>query len=146
MLIRVRAAGVNPVDWKLAEGLLDEVTETHFPLVPGWDVADVADVVERVGFDVEEFAPGDEVFGYIRKDTVQFGACAELVSAHVRMVARKPAALSREQAAGVPLAGLTAYQSTRRMGVRAGEAVLVPAAAGGVCSLVSRSLWRSAHA
>lgn len=132
VLIRVRAAGVNPVDWKLAERLLDAVTGTHFPLVPGWDVTDV---VERVGFDVEEFAPGDEVFGYIRKETVQFGACAELGSAHVRMAARKPAALSREQAAGVPLAGLTAYQSTRRMGVRAGETVLVHAAAGGVGSL-----------
>ncbi|MEU3221256.1 NADP-dependent oxidoreductase [Streptomyces sp. NPDC006971] len=132
VLIRVRAAGVNPVDWKLAGGRLDAVMETHFPLVPGWDVAGV---VERVGFDVEEFAPGDEVFGYIRKDTVQFGAYAELVSAHVRMVARKPAALSWEQAAGVPLAGLTAYQAIKRVGVRAGETVLVHAAAGGVGSL-----------
>ncbi|WP_335938938.1 NADP-dependent oxidoreductase [Streptomyces sp. PTD5-9] len=131
VLIRVRAAGVNPVDWKLAEGRLDAVMETRFPLVPGWDVAGV---VERVGFDVEEFAPGDEVFGYIRKDTVQFGAYAELVSAHVRMVARKPAALSWEQAAGVPLAGLTAYQAVKRVGVRAGETVLVHAAAGGVGS------------
>ncbi|MFE1408772.1 NADP-dependent oxidoreductase [Streptomyces sp. NPDC058770] len=131
VLIRVRAAGVNPVDWKLAGGRLDAVMETHFPLVPGWDVAGV---VERVGFDVEEFAPGDEVFGYIRKDTVQFGAYAELVSAHVRMVARKPAALSWEQAAGVPLAGLTAYQAIKRVGVRAGETVLVHAAAGGVGS------------
>ncbi|MFJ7494513.1 alcohol dehydrogenase catalytic domain-containing protein [Streptomyces sp. NPDC097727] len=50
MLIRVKAAGVNPVDWKLAEGLLDAVMETHFPLVLG---RDVADVVERVGFDVQ---------------------------------------------------------------------------------------------
>jgi NADPH:quinone reductase-like Zn-dependent oxidoreductase len=132
VLIRVKAAGVNPVDWKLAEGRLDAIMETRFPLIPGWDVAGV---VERVGFDVEEFAPGDEVFGYIRKDTAQLGAYAELVSAHVRMLARKPAALSWEQAAGVPLAGLTAYQAVKRVGVRAGDTVLVHAAAGGVGSL-----------
>ncbi|GHB62159.1 hypothetical protein GCM10010377_61600 [Streptomyces viridiviolaceus] len=91
---------------------------THFPLVPGWDVAGV---VERVGFDVEEYAPGDEVFGCIRKDSVQHGAYAEPVSAHVRMLARKPAALTWEQAAAVPLAGLTAYQAVKRVGVRAGD-------------------------
>jgi NADPH:quinone reductase-like Zn-dependent oxidoreductase len=132
VLVRVKAAGVNPVDWKLAQGALDGLMETHFPLIPGWDVAGV---VERVGLDVEEYAPGDEVFGYVRKDTVQFGAYAELVSAHVRLLARKPAALSWEQAAGLPLAGLTAYQAIERVGVRAGETVLVHAAAGGVGSL-----------
>ncbi|CAL9278483.1 NADP-dependent oxidoreductase [Streptomyces sp. SudanB25_2051] len=129
VLIRVKAAGVNPVDWKIGEGMLDSLMETAFPLIPGWDVAGV---VERVGFDVEEFAPGDEVFGYIRKDTVQHGAYAELVSAHVRMLARKPASLSWEQAAAVPLAGLTAHQAVERVGVKAGDTVLVHAAAGGV--------------
>lgn len=129
VLIRVKAAGVNPVDWKLGAGMLDALMETHFPLIPGWDVAGV---VERVGLDVHEFAPGDEVFGYLRKDSVQLGAYAELVSAHVRMLAPKPASLSWEQAAGVPLAGLTAYQSIKRVGVREGETVLVHAAAGGV--------------
>ncbi len=99
--------------------------ETHFPLISGWDVSGV---VERVGPDVAEFAPGDEVYGYVRKDSVQLGAYAELVSAHVRMLARKPASLTWEQAAGVPLAGLTAYQSIKREG----ETVLVHAAAGGV--------------
>ncbi|MDI3405094.1 NADP-dependent oxidoreductase [Streptomyces cavernicola] len=140
VLIRVRAAGVNPVDWKHAEGRLDPLMHTGFPLVPGWDVAGV---VERVGFDVEEYAPGDEVFGYVRKDTVKHGAYAQLVSAHVRMLARKPAALGWEQAAAVPLAGLTAYQAIKRVGVRAGDTVLVHAAAGGVGSLgvqIARSL------
>jgi NADPH:quinone reductase-like Zn-dependent oxidoreductase len=129
VLIRVRAAGVNPVDWKLAEGALDSLIETRFPLIPGWDVAGV---VEQVGFDVHEFAEGDEVFGYIRKDTAQLGAYAEEVSAHVRMLARKPASLSWEEAAGMPLAGLTALQSLDRVGVRDGWTVLVHAAAGGV--------------
>ncbi|MFV0132082.1 NADP-dependent oxidoreductase [Streptomyces sp. HMX87] len=132
VLIRVRAAGVNPVDWKLGAGLLDDFVESRFPQIPGWDVAGV---VERVGFDAGEFAPGDEVFGYIRKDWAQLGAYAEQVSAHVRMLARKPASLSWEQAAGVPLAGLTAHQSLERVGLRAGWTVLIHAAAGGVGSL-----------
>ncbi|GHH86119.1 oxidoreductase [Streptomyces sulfonofaciens] len=132
VLVRVKAAGVNPVDWKLAEGRLDGLMETHFPLIPGWDVSGV---VVRVGLDAGEFFVGDEVFGYIRKDEVQHGAYAELVSAHVRMLARKPAALDWAQAAGVPLAGLTAYQALKRVGVRSGDTVLIHAAAGGVGSL-----------
>ncbi|MCP3803196.1 NADP-dependent oxidoreductase [Allokutzneria sp. A3M-2-11 16] len=135
VLVRVRAAGVNPVDWKLAAGALDGLMETRFPVVPGWDVAGV---VERVGLDAGEFSVGDEVFGYVRKDEVHLGAYAEFVSAHVRMLARKPSALSWEQAAGVPLAGLTAHQSLRRVDVRPGETVLVHAAAGGVGSLATQ--------
>lgn len=129
VLVRVRAAGVNPVDWKLAAGGLDALMEARFPIIPGWDVAGV---VEAVGLDVSEYAVGDEVLGYVRKDTVELGAYAELVAANVRLLARKPEALSWEQAAGLPLAGLTAYQSVQRAGVRAGETVLVHAAAGGV--------------
>ncbi|MEU4352324.1 NADP-dependent oxidoreductase [Streptomyces sp. NPDC023838] len=129
VLIRVKAAGVNPVDWKLAAGYLDPIMEVAFPLISGWDVSGV---VEAVGLDVPEYQVGDEVFAYARKDWVQQGAYAELVAAPVRCVARKPAALSWEEAAGVPLAGLTAYQSVQRAGVTAGETVLVHAAAGGV--------------
>lgn len=131
VLIRVKAAGVNPVDWKLAAGYLDPIMDTGFPLIPGWDVAGV---VERVGPDSPEFAVGDEVYGYARKDWAQNGTYAELVSANVRMIAKKPASLSWEQAAGVPLAGLTAYQAIRRAGVAAGDTVLIHAAAGGVGS------------
>ncbi|CAK7286718.1 NADP-dependent oxidoreductase [Streptomyces sp. RM1] len=132
VLVRVKAAGVNPVDWKLGAGMLDAVMETRFPLISGWDVAGV---VERVGFDATEFSVGDEVYGYIRKDWVQNGAYAELVSAPVRTLAKKPASLSWEEAAGVPLAGLTAYQSIERLGIDRGDVVLVHAAAGGVGSL-----------
>ncbi|SEG84892.1 NADPH:quinone reductase [Thermomonospora echinospora] len=132
VLIRVRAAGVNPVDWKLAAGRLDSIMEVRWPLIPGWDVAGV---VEAVGLDTEEFAVGDEVIGYARKDMVQLGTYAEFVSASVRMLARRPAALSWEQAAGLPLAGLTALQTLDRVRAGAGDTVLVHAAAGGVGSL-----------
>ncbi|MER8047231.1 NADP-dependent oxidoreductase [Streptomyces sp. NPDC094032] len=132
VLVRVVAAGVNPVDWKLAAGGLDPLMVAHFPLIPGWDVAGV---VERNGLDSTEFAPGDEVFGYIRKDSAEHGGYAEKVSAQVRMLARKPRALSWAQTAGLPLAGLTALQAADRVGVGAGDTVLVHAAAGGVGSL-----------
>ncbi|UNO39234.1 NADP-dependent oxidoreductase [Streptomyces sp. MST-110588] len=132
VLIRVKAAGVNPVDWKIVGGYLDPIMHAHFPLIPGWDVAGV---VEAVGVDATEFEVGDEVMGYVRKDEVQHGTFAELVAAPVRTLARKPAALSWQQAAGLPLAGLTAQQSLDRAEAGKGDTVLVHAAAGGVGSL-----------
>lgn len=129
VLVRVRSAAVNPVDWKVAAGGLDALMNTVFPAIPGWDVAGV---VERVGLDTPEFAPGDEVIAYARKDYVQGGTFAELVTVPVRAVARKPASLDWDQAAGLPLAGLSAYQLLSRLGLSAGETVLVHAAAGGV--------------
>jgi NADPH:quinone reductase-like Zn-dependent oxidoreductase len=129
VLIRVKAASVNPVDWKIQHGYLDAALDVVFPVVPGWDVAGV---VERTGAGVTEFSVGDEVYGYVRKDSVQGGTFAELVAAPVRTVARKPANLSWAEAAAVPLAGLTALQSLDALAVRAGDTVLVHAAAGGV--------------
>ncbi|MFE6746059.1 NADP-dependent oxidoreductase [Kitasatospora purpeofusca] len=129
VLVQVRAAGVNPVDWKVRDGLLDGLLDAHFPLVMGWDAAGV---VRAVGGGVTEFAPGDEVYGYVRKDTVEHGTYAELVAAPVRTLARKPAALDWAQAGGLPLAGLTALQSLRAVGTGPGDTVLVHAAAGGV--------------
>ncbi|WP_280686934.1 NADP-dependent oxidoreductase [Kitasatospora sp. GAS204B] len=130
VLVRVRAAGVNPVDWKVREGRMDGVTDAHFPLIMGWDLAGV---VERVGPSVTEFTVGDEVVGYVRKDAIEHGTYAELVAAPVRTLARKPAGLSWAQAGGLPLAGLTAYQGlVKALAVEAGETVLIHAAAGGV--------------
>nr|WP_028661562.1 NADP-dependent oxidoreductase [Saccharomonospora saliphila] len=135
VLIRVKTAGVNPVDWKIGAGYLDGMMETHFPIIPGWDVAGV---VESVGLDVTEYSAGDEVFGYLRKDWVENGTYAEFVSAHVRLIAPKPRTLDWTHAAGVPLAGLTARQMLDRVDVGEGETVLVHAAAGGVGSLATQ--------
>jgi len=129
VLIRVKAASVNPVDWKVRAGYLDAIMDVDFPAIPGWDVAGV---VERVGLDTPEFRVGDEVYGYVRKDWLQGGTFAELVAAPVRTIAHKPASLSFEEAAAVPLAALTAFQTIERTGVRSGQTVLVHAAAGGV--------------
>ncbi|MDO8145383.1 MULTISPECIES: NADP-dependent oxidoreductase [unclassified Isoptericola] len=131
VVVRVKAASVNPVDWKVREGYLDGLLDTQFPVVPGWDVAGV---VEQVGLDTPEYSVGDEVYGYVRKDWVHGGTFAEKVAAPVRTLAPKPSTLSFEEAAAVPLTGLTALQSIRRAGVASGQTVLVHAAAGGVGS------------
>jgi NADPH:quinone reductase-like Zn-dependent oxidoreductase len=139
--IAVRASSVNPVDWKIATGGLDAVLDTYFPVVPGWDVAGV---VEEVGPSVTELEVGDEVFGYVRKDAVQGGTYAEKVGAPIRTVAKKPANASFEEAAAIPLAGLTAFQAlVHRLDVGADDVVLVHAASGGVGSFavqIARSL------
>ncbi|NNU28369.1 NADP-dependent oxidoreductase [Isoptericola sediminis] len=131
VVVRVKAASVNPVDWKVREGYLDGLLDTQFPVVPGWDVAGV---VEQVGLDTPEYSVGDEVYGYVRKDWVHGGTFAEKVAAPVRTLAPKPSTLSFEEAAAVPLTGLTALQTIRRAGVTSGQTVLVHAAAGGVGS------------
>ncbi|MEP6799273.1 MAG: NADP-dependent oxidoreductase [Lapillicoccus sp.] len=129
VLVEVRAAGVNPVDWKLVTGGLDAMIEAAFPVVPGWDVSGV---VRAVGPDTPEFSVGDEVLAYARKDWVHGGTYAELVTVPVRALARKPAGLGWHAAAGLPLAGLTALRTLRRLEVTTGDTVLVHAAAGGV--------------
>lgn len=133
VLVKVRAAAVNPVDWKCREGYLDQLIEPVFPVVPGWDVAGV---VVQPGVSVTEFAVGDEVIGYVREDFLSRGTFAEYVAAPVRTLARKPRNLTWEEAAGLPLVGLTAYQVlTGALQVKRDETVLVHAAAGGVGSI-----------
>lgn len=132
VLIEVRAAGVNPVDWKAMAGGLDALIDAVFPVVPGWDVAGV---VVAVGLDTPEFAVGDEVLAYARKDVLAAGTFAEQVAVPVSAVARKPAALSWEQAGGLPLAGGTALRTLDALRLEAGETLVVHGAAGGVGSL-----------
>ncbi len=128
--IRIRAAGVNPVDWKLREGRLEPAFPHVFPVVPGWDAAGV---VEAIGPAVVEVATGDEVFAYCRKHFVGEGTYAEYVTVPVTYVARKPKRLSFEEAGAIPLAGLAAYQALFfGAGLTAGETVLVYGASGGV--------------
>jgi NADPH:quinone reductase-like Zn-dependent oxidoreductase len=102
-------------------------------VIPGWDVSGV---VVQPGASVTEFVTGDEVIGYVREDFLSRGTFAEYVAAPVRTLARKPRNLTYEEAAGLPLAGLTAYQVlTGALAVQEGDVVLVHAAAGGVGSI-----------
>ncbi|WP_406643174.1 NADP-dependent oxidoreductase [Amycolatopsis sp. WGS_07] len=128
VLVRVRAAGVNPVDWKTREGRGMAGLQT-FPLILGWDVSGV---VEEVGFGVTTLAPGDEVYSMPWFPRAA-GGYAEYVTAPARQWVRKPDTLDHVHAAAVPLAALTAWQAlvdTAR--VQAGQRVLITAAAGGV--------------
>jgi NADPH:quinone reductase-like Zn-dependent oxidoreductase len=131
VLVRAKATSVNPVDWKVREGYLQGAFPHHLPIITGWDVAGVVEAVGpavRTGLQV-----GDEVFGYVRRDDLAFGTAAELVPAPERTVAPKPAGISFEEAASLPLAGMTAYQClVEALDVQPGERVLIHAASGGV--------------
>ena len=129
--IRVAAAGVNPVDVKIREGAQADSFPYFFPAVLGWDAAGV---IEETGPAVVGFEVGDEVLAYCRKDFVGQGAYAERVAVPARQVAHC-AGMPAEEAAGLPLAGLTAYQSlTEAMELAGGETVLIRGASGGVGS------------
>lgn len=132
VLVKVKAASVNPVDYKIRQGYLTGLIDGEFPITPGWDIAGI---VVKEGLDTPEFAVGDEIFAYARKDTLEGGSLAEYIAVPVRTAAHKPAGISFEQAAALPLAGLTALQTVRRSRVREGQIVLVHAAAGGVGSI-----------
>ncbi|MBK3563759.1 MULTISPECIES: NADP-dependent oxidoreductase [unclassified Streptomyces] len=126
ILIRVRAAGLNPTDWKHRKtgGFLGEP-----PFVLGWDVSGV---VEAVGVGVARFEAGDEVFGMLSYPWGH-GSHAEYVAAPARAFVHKPAAVDHVQAGALPLVALTAWQAlVENADVRPGQRVLVHAAAGGV--------------
>jgi NADPH:quinone reductase-like Zn-dependent oxidoreductase len=127
--VRVAAAGVNPVDWKTRAGAGMAAVLGPPPFTVGWDVAGI---VDAVGPGVTRFAVGDAVFG-MPWFPRQAGAYAEFVTAPSRHFAHRPAGLSAIEAAGLPLAGLTAWQCLVDIAaVQPGQRVLVHAAAGGV--------------
>lgn len=131
VLVEVRAAGVKPVDWKIREGRLRSRIAHAFPLVLGWDVAGV---VARTGPGVTRFRPGDEVMA--RPAIERNGTYAEYVAVAERLLAPKPRNLAFEEAASLPLAGLTAWEALVEIArLQPGQRVLVHGGAGGVGSL-----------
>jgi NADPH:quinone reductase-like Zn-dependent oxidoreductase len=143
VLIRVRAAGVNPFDWKVADGELKDALEHRFPLILGFDAAGV---VEQVGAEVAELAEGDEVYGYLFKPVIGGGAYAEYVRAPAAIVARKPESVSFTEAAALPVPGLTAMDLVDAVDPGEGETVLIVGATGGVGSYaVQLAARRGAH-
>jgi NADPH:quinone reductase-like Zn-dependent oxidoreductase len=131
VVIAVRAASLNPIDFKIREGKLKLVLDVRPPIALG---CDVAGVVEATGAEVTRFRTGDEVFARLEKH--RMGGLAERVAADERVVANKPARATFEEAAAIPLAGLTALQALRESaGCAPGQRVLIHAGAGGVGSL-----------
>jgi NADPH:quinone reductase-like Zn-dependent oxidoreductase len=136
VLIGVKAAAINPADSALQAGLGDSIMDAWFPVIPGWDVAGV---VERVGAGVSEFAAGDEVIGFVREEILRHGTYAEKISVPASTLVRRPRNATWAQAAGLPLAGLTAYQAiVHTLKLRSSETLLIHGASGGVGSLAAQ--------
>ena len=122
--IVVRAAGVNPVDWKFRSGAMAGPKQVDFPVVPGFDAAGV---VDQIGEGVSTFAVGDEVLG-----SMSSGSYAEVALASVAKITAKPAGVSWEVAAALPVVATTAYRVLALLNLAAGQTLLIDGAAGGV--------------
>jgi alcohol dehydrogenase len=128
LLVRVRAAGLNPVDFKTRNGGLKIIRKYPLPIVMG---NELSGIVEAVGLGVTRFAKGDRVFARVDKDTL--GAFAEYAVVGQELAAPMPASLDFPAAAAVPLAALTALQALRdELRVSGGQRVFIPGGAGGV--------------
>jgi alcohol dehydrogenase len=128
VLVRVRAAGLNPVDFKTRDGMLKMIQRYPLPAVMG---NELAGVVEACGAGVTGFAEGDRVFARMPKDAM--GAFADHAVVPADLLAKMPASIDFETAAGVPLAGLTALQALRdELALAPGSRVFIPGGAGGV--------------
>jgi NADPH:quinone reductase-like Zn-dependent oxidoreductase len=142
VLVRVRAAGVNPVDWKIREGLLKDSLQYTFPFIPGWDLSGI---IEETGSGVTYFKPGDAVFS--RPDISRDGAYAEFIVVNESLLAKKPRSIDHVHAAGIPLAAMTAWQALfDGAQLQRGQRVLIHAGSGGVGSFaVQLAKWKGAH-
>lgn len=142
VLVKVYATSVNPVDWKIREGMRKEKFPADLPLIPGWDVSGV---IKNVGENVHQFREGDEVYG--RPDPTKDGAYAEYIVVKANQLGRKPKSIDHINAAAVPLAGLTAWQGLFDRGhLQKGQKVLIHAASGGVGTFaVQFAKWKGAH-
>ncbi len=141
VLVQVYAAGINPIDWKIREGLFKDRSHQTLPLILGWDISGV---VVALGSGTNRLKLGDHVYSH--PDVSHDGGYAEFIVIKESEVALKPRSIDHIHAAGLPLAGLTAWQSLFVAGgLKAGQRVLIHAASGGVGSLaVQLAKWKSA--
>ncbi|MHC8380675.1 NADP-dependent oxidoreductase [Pseudomonas sp. LB3P14] len=131
VLVQIHAAGVNPLDLKIRDGEFKMILPYRMPLILG---NDLAGVVVKVGSRVQQFKPGDEV--YARPDDDRIGAFAEFIAINQGSLAIKPKGLTMEEAASIPLVGLTAWQAlVEKAGLKKGQKVLIHAGSGGVGTL-----------
>jgi NADPH:quinone reductase-like Zn-dependent oxidoreductase len=142
--IRVHAASINPIDWKIRAGLLKKFYPVRLPYIPG---RDVAGTIDAVGPGVPRWKAGDAVIAMVDLVPPGGGAYSEYVVVPAQHVAPKPARLSFAQAAGIPLVALTAWQSLiETADLQRGQKILIHGGAGGVGSMaVQIAHWRGAH-
>ncbi|MBB5638732.1 NADPH:quinone reductase-like Zn-dependent oxidoreductase [Pedobacter cryoconitis] len=130
ILIKLKTAGLNPMDWRIADGMLDGKMPHIFPLILG---ADGAGVVEEIGEDVSRFKTGDKVYGQMMHAPVGEGTYAEYIVVPEKVIiAKMPPGLSFEQAAASPVAGMTAFQLVKELGLSKEKTLLIVGATGGV--------------
>jgi len=130
VLIQVKSTSVNPVDWQIRSGYLQESIPYEFPLILGWDVAGI---IAEVGANVTKFSVGDEVFA--SPDMMRNGTYAEYVAVDESKLAKKPKNVTFDEAGSIPLVGLTAWTClVDKAKIQEGERVLIQAGAGGVGS------------
>jgi NADPH:quinone reductase-like Zn-dependent oxidoreductase len=131
--IRLAYSGVNPVDYKIREGYLQDAMPHQFPIISGWEGAGT---VEDVGSQVTSLSVGDEVFGYFRLPVIGQGTYAEYITLPEHYAVKLPKSLTKKEAACIPLTALTAWQALfDAAGLKANETCLIRAAAGGVGSM-----------
>ena len=134
VLVNVKAAGVNPSDWKLREGFFKQMVPLQFPATLGMDFSGV---IEKVGVGVaSDLKQGDEVYGQSGVFAGGSGAFAEMALANADKIAHKPKTLTHEQAAGLPLVGVSAWQAlVETIGLSKGQKILIHGGAGGIGSI-----------
>ena len=142
VLVRVHAAGVNPLDWKVRSGSLNGSIQHKLPLIPGWDVSGV---VEEVGPGVSQFMKGDEVFAMA--DPTRDGAYADYIAVRGTALAIKPKSLHHVLAAAVPVSALTAWRSLFELGqLQSGQRILIHGGSGGVGHFALQlAKWKGAY-
>jgi len=132
VLVIVKAAGVNPADWKIREGYFHQMVPLQFPSTLGMDFSGVIEKLEGIS-DIKQ---GDEVYGQAGVLTRGSGAFAEMALANADSIAHKPRTLSHEEAAGLPLVGVSAWQAlVENIGLSEGQKILIHGGAGGIGSI-----------
>lgn len=134
VLVRVEAAGINPFDWKLVDGILDGKMPHNFPMVLG---VDGAGIIEAVGEGVTHFKPGDKIYGQFIHSPIGEGSYAEYVVVPEKAaISHAPKTISLVEAAAIPTAGMTALQLLERLGLKHEQILLLVGATGGVGSFI----------
>ncbi|HEU0143930.1 MAG TPA: NADP-dependent oxidoreductase, partial [Nitrososphaera sp.] len=132
-LVKIKAAGINPVDWKIREGYMQQMIPLQFPSPLGMDFSGV---IEKVGQGVSEFRQGDEVYGQASLLSGGSGAFAEMALANADTIAHKPKSLSHPEAAGLPLVGVSAWLAlVETISLQKSQKILIHGGAGGIGSV-----------
>jgi alcohol dehydrogenase len=133
VLVRIKAAGVNPADWKVREGYFQQMIPLQFPSTLGMDFSGI---IEKVGEGVSDFEYNDEVYGQASVTRGGSGAFAEMALANADSIAHKLKTLSHEEAAGLPLVGVSAWQAlVETIELSSGQKILIHGGAGGIGSI-----------